>query len=177
VAILARTVRALGVRRVLEVCAGDGLLARSLAAADGSLEVLATDDGAWEDPASRMGVADRARYGGVRFGGLRCGPGVQRLGALEAVARHAPELVLVSWAPPGPLVESLVLAPVRFVLELGVDGDVTGDAQRCWRYRKEFLEGAVEARALCRLDGGAGFSARTRVTLYYGASHPEHGEE
>ncbi|MBI5514121.1 MAG: hypothetical protein HY909_10160 [Deltaproteobacteria bacterium] len=173
---LAAELTRLGVHRVLEVCAGDGLLARSLARAAPGLRVHAADDRSWEAPEGRMSSEDRALYQGVPFGGLRAGAGVEPLGALEAIARHAPELVLVSWAPPGPLVEALILAPVRYVLELGVDGDVTGDSALTWRYRKEFLDGPVEARALCRLDR-ADEEPRTRVTLYYGAAHPEHGPE
>ena len=52
---------------------------------------------------------------------------------------------------------------------------VDAGGTRTWRFHKEFLEGPIEERALCRLDGGAVDKPKTRATLYYGRAHPEHG--
>ncbi len=51
---LARVIREIGARRVLEVAAGDGHLARSLAQVAPDLRISATDSGAWERPQARM---------------------------------------------------------------------------------------------------------------------------
>ena len=171
---LARFVDETGARTVLEVGAGDGFLADALARARPALTVRATDDHSWRRPAARMSDEDRARYGEVPFAGIAPSPRVERLAATTAVTRYAPDLVIVSWAPPGALVERVIRAPSRLVLEIGVDGDVTGDAARTWRYEKEFLDGPLQDRALCRLDARPDISRSTRVTLYYGRAHPEH---
>src|SRR5437016_3620552 len=122
---LAARVRALGARRVLEVAAGDGFLARSLQSAAPELEVIASDSGAWEDPRARMNARERRELRGVEVPGVRPGPSVLRLDALAAVRRTRPDLVLASWLPPGDLRDRLIRAPVRHVLELGADGGVT----------------------------------------------------
>lgn len=174
--ILAHTVRSLGARSVLEVAAGDGLLACALAHALPRVRVHACDSGAWAKAAGRMSAADRRRDGTTPFAGIRAGDNVERRSSASAIAHHRPDLIIVSWAPPGLLVERALRAPAaKLVLELGVDGDVCGNGTRTWRFHKEFLEGPLEARALCRLDGGAVETPATRATLYYGRAHPEHG--
>lgn len=171
---LARFVDETGARSVLEVGAGDGFLAACLAKARPDLTVIATDSHAWRRADARMSDADRAEFAGVPFAGIRPGANVQRLAAVTAVKRHQPDLVIVAWAPPGPFLERVIRAPSKLVLELGVEGDVTGDDARTWRYNKEFLAGPVETRALCRLDAKPSQARETRATLYYGAAHPEH---
>jgi hypothetical protein len=40
---------------------------------------------------------------------------------------------------------------------------------KTWRFEKEFLDGPIESRALCRLDTRPSVVRATRVTLYEGA--------
>lgn len=169
---LARFVAKERVRSVLEIGAGDGFLATCLAQACPRVRVIATDNGAWKRPAGRMTKADRAEFAGVPLAGITGGAHVLRMSAPAAIARFRPDLVLVSWAPPGLLVERAIRAPSKLVLELGVDGDVCGNGMRTWRFEKDFLEGPLEARALCRLDARPRQERHTRATLYYGAAHP-----
>jgi hypothetical protein len=171
VAALGDYVRSLGVKRLLEVAAGDGFLSSCLAEACPELEIIATDSGRWSKPEGRMSDDDRRLNAGRSFSGIRAGGHVVKLGAVAAVKRYDPDLVLVSWAPPGLLVEKVIQAPSRLVLDVGVDGDVCGNGQRTWRFEKEFVEGEVEQRALCRLDTQPGRSRHSRLTLYYGRRH------
>jgi len=171
---LAKTIAALGVTRVLEVAAGDGFLARSLASAAPSLEVVASDSGAWADPQARMNEQERRALAKVHVPGLALGRDVVRLSAPRAIARFQPELVLCSWLPPGHrLLDALIRSPVRYVLELGAGSGVTASAWS-WRFAHEFLDGPIEQTARCRLDARPTETLHSRVTLYYGAAHPEH---
>lgn len=172
---LAAFVTELDARSVLEVGAGDGFLAACLSRALPGVTVRATDSGAWRRPAARMSDEDRALYGEVPFAGIALPEGVERLGAVAAVERYQPDLVIASWPPPGPMVERVIRAPSRLVLEIGVEGDVTGDARRTWRYEKDFVEGPLQDAALCRLDARPSAPRATRITLYYGRAHPRHG--
>lgn len=160
---LARLLRKLGVRRVLEVAAGDGHLSRSLAKADPGLRIVATDSGAWERPRARMSAADRRRMRGVEVPGLPPGEGVLRLPAEDAIRRFRPDLVLTSWLPPGPLLVRVVREAPR-VLEIGAGSGITGDI-RAWKHPHEFLE-ELEPLGRCRLDERPGQKLHTRVTLY-----------
>lgn len=169
---LARFLARQRVRSVLEIGAGDGFLATCLAQACPRVRVTATDTGAWARPAGRMTDADRVELAGVPLAGIAAGPQVLRMSAARAVERFRPDLVLVSWAPPGLLVERAIRAPARLVLDIGVDGDVCGNGMHTWRFAKDFLEGPLETRALCRLDARPRHERHTRVTLYYGAAHP-----
>jgi hypothetical protein len=175
--VLARTVDALGVKRVLEVAAGDGFLSACLQRARPKLTVIATDSGAWASASRRQSARDKRELRGVPFAGIRMGAHVERAAVTTAVKCHRPDLVLVSWAPPGTLVERAIRGPCRFVLDVSVDGDVCGNGMRTWRFQKELLDGPIEERALCRLDTRPRrLDARhTRVTLYYGARHREYG--
>jgi hypothetical protein len=161
IAALARFCDRMKVRTVLEVAAGDGFLSACLQRARPRLTVHATDDYSWRRPAARGGRV-----------GISPGAHVERSSAARAVAKYEPDLTIVCWAPPGRLVERVIRAPSSLVLDISVDGDVCGDDARTWRYEKEFLEGAIERRAWCRLDHGT--VRRTRVTLYFGARHPRH---
>lgn len=162
----------LRVRSVLEIAAGDGFLSRCLRRARPSLRVRATDDASWRRVAARMSASERRARPGVA--GLAPGADVERMAASTAVARHRPDLVIVSWAPPGLMVERAIRGPCRFVLDLSPDGDACGNGLATWRFRKEMLDGPVESLMLCRLDGGA-TSTAMRATLYFGARHPGHG--
>ncbi len=173
---LARTLRALGVRRVLEVAAGDGFLARALAQCDPALEVIASDSGAWEDAHARMDPKERRALRSVKVPGLRLGQGVHRLSARVAIRKFRPDLVLCAWLPPGNLLDTLVRAEVRYVLEIGAGSGVTGSAYS-WRFAHEFLEGPLAARARCRLDDQPERTLHSRLTLYFGRAHPEYFEE
>jgi hypothetical protein len=173
---LARTIEGLGVRRVLEVAAGDGFLAQALAGAAPKLEVIASDSGAWEVPEARMSAAERRRYRDVPVPGLTLGQTVQRLSARAAIRKFAPDLVLAAWLPPSSLLDQLIRAQVRYVLEIGAGSGITASAYS-WRFAHEFLEGPVEQHARCRLDARPAAKTHSRVTLYFGKAHPEHYEE
>lgn len=175
VSALARELRMLGVKRVLEVGAGDGFLSRCLRLAAPDLHVIATDSGAWQRPEGRMSAAERREFSGRDVPGLVLGPDVERVAALPAIEKHSPDLVLAAWLPPGPLLDRLIRAPVAYVLELGAPAGVTPSAWS-WRFAHEFLEGPLEALARCRLDARPHKHLHSRATLYFGAAHPEHDE-
>lgn len=173
---LARSLRGLGVRRVLEVAAGDGFLARALARAAPELEVVATDSGTWQKPEARMSAREQRTHRKRAVPGLSLGENVIRCEARRAVRRFVPELVLCAWLPPSHLLDGLIREPVRYVLEIGAGSGVTASAYS-WRFAHEFLEGPLEHSARCRLDARPQQALHSRITLYYGASHPEHFEE
>lgn len=173
---LARFVTRVKARTVLEVAAGDGFLSACLAHALPGVKVIATDDHSWRRPAARMNDSDRVEFAGVDFAGITAAPAVQRVAATRAVKTYAPDLTVIAWAPPGSLVRRVVRAEgASLVLDLGADG-FTGDTS-AWRYRKEFLDGPLVERALCRLDARPSEGRATNATLYYGRAHPDHGEE
>jgi hypothetical protein len=173
---LARTMRAHGARRVHEVAAGDGHLARALAEMAPDLIVTASDSGAWERPAARMSPTERREHAGTAVAGLTPGADVRRLGLRAAIREFQPDLVLASWLPPGPLLSRLIRLPVRHVLEIGAGSGITGDVS-CWRFAHEFCEGPVETLARCRLDERPARKLHTRVTLYLAAAHEDFHEE
>lgn len=173
---LARTIRALGVTRVLEVAAGDGFLSTCLQRAAPELDITTTDSGAWAKPEARMNDAERTRYRRVHVPGLSLGVNVRRVPARKAIDTYRPELVLASWLPPGKLLDSLIRSPARYVLEIGAPDGVTPGAWS-WRFAHEFCEGAIETNARCRLDHRPKRALHSRVTLYFAASHPEFHEE
>lgn len=164
------------VSSVLEIAAGDGFLSACLAKACPGLRVRATDNHAWARLEARLSPAELGRGAGLGLSGIRIPPSVERLSATAAITRYRPDLVVVSWAPPGLLVERAIRAPSKLVLDLSVEGDVCGNDARTWRFRKELLGGPLEERAFCRLDG-KGRPRQTRATLYYGARHRLHGLE
>lgn len=173
---LARYIDSLKVRRVLEVAAGDGFLSQCLAKARPQLKVVATDDHSWTKPAGRMTAVEQRRHSAVgKIQGIRPAAHVSKMSVTKAVAQHRPDLVIVAWPPPGRLVERAIKGPCRYVLDLSVDGDVCGDNIRTWKYEKEFLDGPLVERALCRLDGKPLQFPATTATLYYGARHPLFG--
>lgn len=170
---LAAQLRALGARRILEVAAGDGFLSRSLREVAPELDVFATDSAAWERPEARMSRAERRAHAGKQVPGLRLGENVRRFDARAAIRRVKPDLVLASWLPPGRLLDRLVRAPVRHVLEIGAAGGVTSSAWS-WRFAHDFLDGPIESLCRCRLDARPRDALHSRVTLYFGRAHPEH---
>jgi hypothetical protein len=172
---LAARIRTCGARRVLEVAAGDGFLSAALRHAMSGTKIVASDSGAWTDPRARMTASERRELRGVDVPGVRLGASVLRLDALAAIWRTRPDLVLASWLPPGKLLERLIRAPVRYVLEIGAKGGVTPGAWS-WRFAHEFCE-EVEQSARCRLDERPRRELHSRVTLYYGSLHPEHARE
>lgn len=161
-------------RSVLEVAAGDGFLSRCLQKARPQLRVIATDNHSWTKASARSSPQDAHEFRGVVFAGIRPDD-VEKIGAVAAVKREQPDVVIVSWAPPGTLVERVIRAPSRLVLDIGVDGDVCGNGPKTWRFFKELLDGPLEARALCRLDAQPQRERHTRVTVYYGRAHALHG--
>ncbi len=158
---LARAIRETGARRVLEVAAGDGHLARSLALVAPDLRISATDSGAWERPQARMNKEERRKLRGQQVAGLLLGEGVQRMEALEAIRRHRPDLVLACWLPPGRLLARIARA-APLLLEIGSGGGVTGAVLRRPHRRLDELE----ALARCRLDDRPGARLHTRITLF-----------
>jgi hypothetical protein len=172
---LAGSIRALGSRRILEVAAGDGFLAGALRRAAPELTVVASDSGAWADPRARMNAREQRQLRGVDVPGVRLGRSVLRLDAFEAIRRTRPDLVLASWLPPGALLDRLIRAPVRHVLEIGAKDGVTPGAWS-WRFAHEICD-ELEQHARCRLDERPGRELHTRVTLYYGARHRWHARE
>jgi hypothetical protein len=172
---LAARIRATGARRVLEVAAGDGFLSDALRRAGPGMQIVATDSGMWTEPRARMNAREKRKLRGAQVPGVRLGTSVLRLDALEAIRRTRPDLVLASWLPPGKVLERLIRAPVRHVLEIGAKGGVTPGAWN-WRFAHEFCE-EVERSARCRLDERPLRELHSRVTLYYGARHPEHACE
>jgi hypothetical protein len=158
---LARRIRSTGARRVLEVAAGDGHLAASLAREAPDLDVRAADSGAWERPQARMNASERRKYKSTAVAGLALGPRVLRLEAREAIRRLRPDLVLACWLPPGPLLERVLRAGARWVLEIGAGGGVTGD-YRCFRFGHESCA-ELEELGRCRLDRR---KLHTQVTLF-----------
>ena len=173
---LARTIVKLGARRVLEVAAGDGFLSRALRSQAPELEVIASDSGAWSRPQARMRPEEIARLRATHVPGLALGDDVVKLDARRAIETFQPDLVLASWLPPSSLLDVLVRAKVRHVLEIGAGSGVTASAYS-WRFAHEFLEGPLEQSARCRLDARPAASLHSRITLYFGAAHPEHHEE
>jgi 2-polyprenyl-3-methyl-5-hydroxy-6-metoxy-1,4-benzoquinol methylase len=173
---LARELRQLGARRVLEVAAGDGFLSRALARAAPELEVMASDDASWEEPSARMSKAEQRALRAEAVPGLRLGANVERISAQRAVRKHAPDVVVCAWLPPGDLLDALIRAPTQYVLEIGAGAGVTAGAYS-WRFEHDFLEGAIERYARCRLDARPEQALHSRVTLYYGRAHPNFHEE
>jgi len=89
--LVAALARLVGDRPCLEIAAGDGTLARFLAAA--GVAVAATDDQSWDRQISYPAE-------------------VEKVDARAALARHAPRAVICSWPPPGNDFErSVFLAP------------------------------------------------------------------
>jgi hypothetical protein len=169
---LAKFIDDSGAKKVLEIGAGDGFLSTILQRRRPRLQVRATDDFSWTRTAGRMNAADRREFGDTQFSGIQPLPIVEKRSAVRTIEQWRPDLVLVSWAPPGTLVERAIRAPSRLVLDLSVDGDVCGNGDKTWRFEKEFLEGPIETRALCRLDESPHAARMTRATLYYGRRHP-----
>ncbi len=172
---LCTLVDGLKVKSVLEVGAGDGFLSFCLSRRRPDLRITATDDFSWTKAENRSNEEDRAEFAGVDFKGIQPLPHVQKQGAVAAVKEHKPDLVVVSWPPPGTLVERVIRAPSKYVLDISVDGDVCGNGEKTWRFEKEFLSGPLEDRALCRLDGDG--PRQTRCTLYFGKRHRRHAVE
>lgn len=162
------------VKSVLEVGAGDGFMSYCLQRRRPDLKVIATDDFSWTTAAARQNDEDAAAFKGIDFKGIAPLPIVQKQGAVAAVKAHKPDLTIVSWAPPGTLVERVIRAPSKLVLDVSVDGDVCGNGARTWRFEKEFLD-ELELSALCRLDATPLAARATRCTLYFGARHRRHG--
>jgi hypothetical protein len=169
---LAARIRKLGARRVLEVAAGDGFLSEELQRVAPDLEIVASDSGGWVDPRARMNAREKRELSGLPVPGVRLGASVLRVDALAAIRRTRPDLVLASWLPPNDLLARLIRTKVRYVLEIGAKDAVTPGAWN-WRFAHEFCE-ELEAVARCRLDERPRRELHSRVTLYYGRSHPEH---
>jgi hypothetical protein len=170
---LATTIAALGVRRVVEIGAGDGFLSACLARMAPKIEVHATDTNAWTRAEARMTRPERSAHAGRNVAGIRPGRHVERLEAREAIDRYRPELVLASWLPPRFPLSRIVRCDIRYCLEIGAAGGVTPGAWN-WRYAHDFCDGPVEELARCRLDARPQRERHSRVTLYFGAAHPDH---
>jgi hypothetical protein len=173
IAATAKTLRALGVKRVLEVAAGDGFLSASLQKRCPKIRFIATDSGAWVKPSARMNAREKKALRDVAVPGLKLGAAVERIAAKPALAKHRPDLVLVSWAPPGPLVEQLIRANIPYVLDIATHDESCGKGPLTWRFHHTVLD----APALCRLDTRPKKERHSRVSLYYARAHPDFFEE
>ncbi len=169
---LAEHLRGIGARRILEVAAGDGFLARSLATEAADLEVFASDSGAWEQPEGRMSHEEKRALRGTHVPGLLLGGDVLRLEAREAIRKLTPDAVVAAWLPPGPVLERIIRSPVAHVIEVGAPGGVTPDAWH-WRFAHDQCTGPLESLGRCRLDTRPRKALHTRVTHYFGKAHPE----
>jgi hypothetical protein len=91
-------------KKVLEIGAGNGLLAKLLA--DKGVDIIATDDFSWSDKIS-------------------FGPNVEKLAASQALSKYSPEVVLCSWSPPGNDFEAQVFktSSVRTYIAIGCTHD------------------------------------------------------
>ena len=174
--LLAQYIQSLKIRTILEVAAGDGFLSQSLSFLLPKHHLIATDSGAWANPLARMSVEDRFEFEGLPVSSLNPGSNVKRLNATGAIKQYQPDLVLVSWAPPGTLIERLIKSKVKYVLEIGVEGDVCGNGWYTNRFANESLYW-LETRALCRLDNTPTKNRHTRIKLYYGKAHSQYYEE
>lgn len=170
---LAKELERLGVKRVLEIGAGDGFLSACLAKAAPRLDVRCTDSHAWTRATARMSARERAELKGVEVAGIRAGSHVERLEARAAIAMHKPDLVLASWLPPKFALSQVLRRDVNYLFEIGAAGGVTPGAWN-WRYAHDLCTGPLEELARCRLDVRPKKALHSRVTLYFGAAHPEH---
>lgn len=164
----------LEVKRVVEVGAGDGFLARCLADAAPQLDIIATDSHAWASPEARMTQEERRTHKDVA--GITMGDDVLPMEATTAIEELKPDLALASWLPPGPLLDEIIRSDVKWVLDVGAAGGVTTSAWS-WRFDHDQLQGPLEDLGRCRLDERPPNDLQTRVTLYRGAAHPDHYEE
>ena len=173
---LAGHLRGIGARRVLEVAAGEGFLARALAAEAPDLEIIASDSGAWEEAEGRMSAREQRDLKNVHVPGLLLGGDVLRMDATKAIRQLKPDAVVAAWLPPGPLLEKLIRSPVPHVIEIGAPGGVTPDAWH-WRFAHDQCMGPLEELGRCRLDSRPKKGLHTRVTHYFGKSHPDFAVE
>lgn len=169
ISICAEFITSLGVKSVLEVGAGDGLVATHLSKAMSKIRYTATDNSAWSRPNGRMSAADKAEFAGVPFSGIPTTRIVKKMASSTAVKKYQPDLVLAVWPPPGLMVERAITGPSRYVLDVSVEGDVCGNGYQTWRYEHAVAAGPVADRALCRLDSRPKKQRHTRITLYRGA--------
>ncbi len=163
----------LKVKKILEIGAGDGFLSESLSKKLFHAEINATDNKSWEKPETRMNSEDRRLYEGLKISGLKPGNLVKKMNVQAAIKQYRPDIVLVSWPPPGLMVEKAIKSDVNYVLEISVDGNYCGNGPYTRRFTNEILDGPLESHALCRLDNHPEIKRHTRVILYYGKKHPD----
>lgn len=125
--------RHLGVKRVLEVGAGEGFMAAALA--EQGFQVMATD----------LEAVAAAPYG-VQ---------VQRAGHLEAVARFQPELAFWCWPPLGSRAPQELLqgSGLKYYLDVGDGGCATGATNLVPQFRGRYLN-TLSRLGYTRLDWG-----------------------
>lgn len=111
-----RLAREIGSRRCLEIGAGDGTLARFLAAE--GVDIVATDDLSW---------AASIDYPAT----------VLKQSAVKALRVHAPQVVLCSWPPPGNAFERQVFATPGVELYIVVSTHHEVDAGNWGAYRAQ----------------------------------------
>lgn len=136
--------RHLGVKRVLEVGAGEGFLAGALAAQ--GFQVRATD----------LEAVPGAPYGAQ----------VQRAGHLEAAARFQPELAFWCWPPLGSRApQELLQAPsLKYYLDVGDGGCATGLPNLVPQFQGRYLH-TLSRLGFTRLDWGP--FRHNRCFLFY----------
>jgi len=141
-----RLCRLLGVKRVLEVGAGEGFMAGALAAR--GLQVMATD----------LEAIPAAPYGAP----------VYRAGHLEAVAAWQPELAFWCWPPLGSQApRELLLAPgLQYYLDVGDGGCAAGTPNLAPQFQGRYLH-VLSRLGYTRLDWGP--FRHNRCFLFRGA--------
>lgn len=163
----------LKVKNIIEIGAGDGFLSECLTKKLPHTQIIAIDNNSWEKPEARMNAEDLCLYKGLAIAGLKPGNLVKKMNIQAAIKKYSPDIVLVSWPPPGLMVEKAIRSDVDYVLEISVDGNYCGNGPYTRRFTNEILDGPLENHALCRLDNNPEKKRHTRVILYYGKKHPD----
>ena len=173
ISFLAKFLSRLKVKNILEIGAGDGFLSECLSKKLPHVQINATDNNSWEKPEARMNAEDRRLYEGLKITGLKPGAFVKKMNVQAAIKHYRPDIVLVSWPPPGLMVEKAIKSDVKYVLEISVDGNYCGNGPYTRRFINEILDTPFESEALCRLDNQPEKKRHTRSVLYYGKKHPD----
>jgi len=150
VQVLMRYLKLLRVTRFLEAGAGRGYLTAALAPLSAAAGI-------------RFRAVDRGE--GEFVSGEPVYPGVEPGGALAALTRFRPEVVLYAWPPPGQSVAPLCQMPfLRYLIVIGEAGGGATGAREDWLTLPH-----RESPALSRYGRGRTGSRPHRVTIFYGA--------
>lgn len=133
---LVKEINNLNVTGIIEVCAGDGLLSKSLNMF--GVNIKATDDMSWKEA----------------FDPIKYPEEIENLNHVDACSKHRPELVIISWEPrQAHYVKDMLetCKSVKYVIVIGEGkGGCTGDISQ-WEYLKEELS-EVSKYCIARTD-------------------------